>query len=64
MTDEYGRRGSLGNLMKLLNRILKELEQIHALLRTIAKKSPEDDEFHYVNKSSQSYANKTGTKRG
>lgn len=63
MTDEYGRRGSLGNLTKLLNRILKELEQITALLRTIAKKGPEDD-IHYVNKSSQSYANKTGIKRG
>lgn len=62
MSDEYGRKGSFGNLIKILNRILKLLEEQNMLLRAVLKKKDEDD--NYIEKSPQPYANKTGMKRG
>lgn len=63
MSDDYGRKGSPGNLIKILGVIVKLLQEQNNLLKQIAgKKKLEDD--NYTEKTSQPYANRTGTKRG
>lgn len=68
MSDDLGHRGSPGNLMKAISRIIKLLEEIRDSLKQIANNKREDtltyETSTFGEKPVQRYANRTGRQRG
>lgn len=68
MSDELGNRGSRGNIMKAINRVIKLLEDNNDLLRQLVNKDRsflrDDEEYVEKVRDTSRYSNRTGTKKG
>ena len=66
MSEKLGNRGSPGNIMKALGKIISLLEEQNTLLRQLSSKS--NNTVNYYNEDpvveKANYANKTGQRKG